>query len=1046
LLSPCLSLFAQERIITGKVTNQETTEALEGVTVSSKGTNKTSITDSRGEFTIKANRGDSILVFSHVGFADQQVRIGEKTLITIALIKSNKQLDDVVVIAYGTQKKSDVLGAVVTFNPKEVVDLPTANMSTALKGMISGVGISQTSGKPGATTTISIRGATTFASNGNTSPLFVIDGLVPIIASSGSVDPTGKTAFDALDPSQVESITFLKDAAATIYGARGANGVVLVTTKRGKPGKPRLSYSGSYSTESPSKVPDMISGYDQALLLNNWVQNYKPSAVVPTEVYTPAELDSIKAHNYNWFTAIWKPASIERHTLTISGGSDKLTFFAGGNYYSEKGNLNNVTAKSYGLRLGMNAKIANGLTADMTLGIDNAFSNRPAPKGTTTSEQSDQLNATVGGLLSVPGWVPTYYQGNPVYYAPLAWSPDALNNSGSYNNDRTQTLALNASLNYMVPAIKGLVLRAQYGRNTYTDFSKQYYVSYLLDDYVKSGVHTNIASGTNKATGTQNVIWTPTINTVQTIKNGNSLSEIWNNSANWQATEGVGYTNQFGQHNINVLLLAEQSQTTADYLTSTDNTQVVPGVDQIFGFSADPTQWGLAGQSSSTGRVSYMGRLTYSYKNKYLLEGAFRDDASPNFPYAKQWGFFPSVSVGWKVSEENFFRDNVHFINDLKLRYNMGLTGNDAVSAFSFLKRYTTTSYGYLFGSTVTNGLQSSVIPNADITWERALFKDLGIDGTFLNRKFNFTIDGWYKHQFDMLETPNTTVPNTFGGSIADQNHGILNSWGLETSVGYNAAISSSFHVFATVNFGMSDNKVINKYYNLGTDTGYKYPIGKRSDQGITAMEATGIVRTQADVNAFYAKNPGWTINGDSLRVGDLNYKDIDGDGKITSNDVTQIVARAASRFGASFTVGFTWKTFRFSTNLSLSAGGYTVWKKLDIAPPTKDVRSLDMWKNSYTAANPDAPLPAIYSPLVNQASSYWLHSATSLYVNNMQLSYSLPADMVTRLKMPECRIYITGFNLWNIINPTPFKDSRANTAQDYPILRTFTFGLNVTL
>ncbi len=373
LLSPCLSLFAQERIITGKVTNQETTEALEGVTVASKGTNKTSITDSRGEFTIKANRNDSVLVFTHVGFADMQVKIGDKTVITVAMLKSNKQLDDVVVVAYGTQKKSDVLGAVVTFNPKDVVDLPTANLSTALKGMVQGVGITQTSGKPGATTTVNIRGATTFATNGSTSPLFVIDGLVPIIASSGSVDPTGKTAFDALDPSQIESITFLKDAAATIYGARGANGVVLVTTKRGKPGKPRLSYSGSYSTETPSKVPPMISGYDQAVLLNNWVQNYKPSAPVAADVYTPQELDSLKAHNYNWFTAIWKPASIQRHTITLSGGSDRLTFFVGGNYYSEKGNLNNVTAKSYGIRLGSTAKIVDGMTVDLTLGLDNGF-------------------------------------------------------------------------------------------------------------------------------------------------------------------------------------------------------------------------------------------------------------------------------------------------------------------------------------------------------------------------------------------------------------------------------------------------------------------------------------------------------------------------------------------------------------------------------------------------------------------------------------------------------------------------------------------------
>jgi TonB-linked SusC/RagA family outer membrane protein len=1054
----CTQIWAQSRKVTGTVLDNETKKPLVGVTVGVKGSDRNVLTDAEGKFTISVPSDQTVLKFTYIGFAYTEFVVGKKVDFNISLSKSNESLDDVVVVGYGTQKKVNVLGAVSTFNPKEVADIPAANLSTALMGQIAGVGVSQTSGKPGATTNISIRSAQTFASGGSTSPLFVIDGLVPIIAASGSVDPTGKTAFDNLDASQVETITVLKDAEAAIYGARGANGVILVTTKRGKSGKPVISYSGSYTTENATKIPEMIDGYSQALLLNNWVQNYytNPTAAQQTAItantYTQSELDTIKANNTNnnWFNQIWKPANNQRHTLSVSGGSDRLTYFAGGNYYDETGNLPAVTATKYGLRVGMNAKITPNLTADLTIGMDYSNSNRPSPKGLTgtfNTEQADQLNGTVGGLLSVPGWVPYNINGNPVYYAPLGgYSPQALYNSGNYSRDNSNSVSINASLNYVVPAVKGLSFKVQYGRNTYNDFSKQYYPSYTINQYVVNGTHLNGASGTNIATGTQNVLYTNTVNTLQTFKDGNQLSEFNSVSNNWQLSEGINYNRKFGDHSLAISLYSEQAQTTGDYNTATISTQVIPGIDQFYGFSSDPTNYIISGTSNSTGRVSYLGRLSYSFKDRYLVEGVFRDDASPNFSPSRQWGFFPTVAVGWKISEENFFKKNVNFINDLKVRFNYGLVGNDAVSAFSFLNRYTATSYGYLFGNTLTNGLQYTSLPNPDITWEKSLQKDLGIDGTFGHRRFNFSIDAWYRHQYDMLESPTATVPNTFGIALAAVNHGVLNAKGIEASIGINMPIGKNFTFFANINFGASTNKVIQRYYNAGTDTGYKNPIGKRTDLGITGYKATDIVRTQSDVNDFYKSHPGWKINGDSLRVGDLNYVDVNGDGVIDANDQTQIATRSGSLFGSSFNFGFSWKGLTFRTGISLSVGGNIVYSKLDIGPPTKDAASLAMWKNSYTAANPNAALPAIYSPLVNQGSTYWMHNATSMYINNMQLSYALPSAFITKYKLPTMRFYVTGFNLWTLINPTPYKDPRSANEQNYAILRNFTFGANITL
>ncbi|TDX01378.1 SusC/RagA family TonB-linked outer membrane protein [Dinghuibacter silviterrae] len=1053
LLTCSGALWAQDRTVSGNVINQDTHEPLAAATVTIKGTHRTVVTDAKGFFLFNLpaslKKENVTLQFSHVGYNAKELNVNTADVLIVTMEVNNKTMNDVVVVGYGTQKRANVLGSIATIQGKELEDLPAANLSTALMNTIPGVGVSQTSGKPGATTNLTIRGATTFASGGNTSPLYVIDGLVPLLSASGNIDPTGKTSFDNLDPSEIESISFLKDASATIFGARGANGVVIVTTKRGRSGKPVLSYSGSVSMEDASKLPKMIDPYNQALLLNNWVENYKPSSLVPTEVYTQAELDTIQSHNYDWLRNEWKKGYIQKHALNISGGNDRITFFAGGNYYSEDGNLPGVTDNKYGFQIGATAKLFTGLTADFTANVNTAISNRPAPKGTSSSEQADQMNVTVGTLESVPGWVPEYINGTPVYYQPINWHPAALASSGSYNKDNQDANAVNIGLTYQVPVIKGLTVRALYGRNTFNDFSKQYYVPYVLDVFNTDGVHTNKTSGgANIPTSTQNVIYTDQVSGTKTIANGNSLNEFYSKSTNWQASEQIQYANIFGEHSIDVLLGTEQSQLTGDYLQTGMQTQLIPGYDQYFAYSGNQTGWSLAGQSTSTGRVSYFGRLNYAYKDRYLLQAAFRDDASPNFPTYAQWGFFPSVSGGWKISQERWFSDNVHFLNDLKIRLNVGLTGNDATSSFGYVTRYTATgnNYGYLFGNTLANGLQTTQVPNSQITWERALFKDLGFDGSLWNYRFNFAMDFWYKHQYDMLETPTATVPTTFGGTIANENHGILNSWGMELQLNYTQNLSRDWKVFATVNFGISDNRVIQKYYSAGTDTGYKYPIGKREDLGISGYESTGIVRTQDQVNAWYAKHPGWTINGDSLRVGDLNYVDLDGDGKITSNDQTQIAKRSGNIFGMGFNLGAQWRDFRISTNIALGVGGKTLPNKVDIAPPTKDARGLAMWSNSYTAANPNASLPAIYAPFVNQGSTYWLRSATQMYVQNLQMSWAAPSSFVNRYHLPGFRVYLTGFNLWNIINPTPYKDVRSNEITDYPILRTWTFGVNMTL
>ncbi len=1054
-------LYAQQRkSVSGNVFHQDTHEPLPATTVTLKGTSKTVLTDSKGYFSIAVpdSISDPVLTFSHVGFASHELRVGTTNtgLLTVNMAVNNKQMDDVIVVGYGTQKRSNVLGSVAVVQGKALEDIPAINMSTSLINTVPGVGVSQSSGKPGSTTTITIRNATTLATGGSTSPLYVIDGLVPIVTNGFGVDPSGKQAFDLLDPSEIESITFLKDASASIYGARGANGVILVTTKRGRVGKPKVGYSGSYIYENASKVPKMIDAYNQVLLLNNWEQNYAPNNVIATDVYTPTELAYVKSHNStnSWFNRSWSPGYATRHNVNVSGGSDRITMFAGANYYNEIGNLPNDTHKKYGIQIGSNAKVTDDLTVDFTMSYDVGYNNQPVPKGITTTDQADQENGYVGSLLTTPGFVPETIGGLPVYYSPTKFNPIAFQNSGSYEKDNTETFAINLAVNYKVPFIKGLSVRGQYGRNTYNDLSKQWFVPYNAYNFYSPGAHLNKSAGSaGVPTSTQNVIFTDSVTSTTHVTNSDQLAENYMNSKNWQATEGIQYANVFGKHSIDLSLFAEQEQTLGTYLITYRQTQVIPGIDQYYAYSNTTSNWYDNTDNTSTGRASYLGRLSYNYDNRYMMQAVFRDDASPNFPVEHQWGFFPSVSVGWLASNESWWQDHFSGINDFKVRLNVGLTGNDNTSAFTWSRVYTSSQpAGYLFGSTGqygANGLGTSTVPNPLITWERSLIKDLGFDGTFGQRKFHFTVDLWYRHQYDMLDPPTTSVPNTVGATFANQNYGIENAWGDEFQFGYNAHINKDWSVFGTVNFGFSiagNNKIIRQYYNSGTDTGYKYPIGKSTDLGITGYKSLGIVRTQDQVNAWYAKHPGWKINGDSLRVGDLNYQDVNGDGVIDGNDVTQIARHTNAIFNIGYILGAQWKSFRISTNIAMAVGGKRVWSKVDVSPPTKDLAGLAMWKNSYTAANPNAPLPAIYAPFANQASTFWLRSSTYLYVNNLQLSYSLPSAFLSRYKIPDARLYLTGMNLWSIINPTPYRDPRSSEITDYPIMRTWTFGLNVNL
>jgi len=1033
-----LITMAQEQTVTGKVTDKEG-KPLTGVTVKVKNNTTMTTTDENGVFSIKVPSAESIISFTYVGFGVSEMKAGSGTPLSISLSAVESKMDEVVVVGYGAKKRANVLGAVGTMNPKEVEDIPFVNLSTALVNKVPGVSVSQSSGKPGASTTLRIRNPVTFGTSGSAEPLYVIDGIA-------YNNPEGKEFFDNLDATMVESISFLKDAAASVYGSRGANGVVLVTTKKGKPGKPKVTYTGSYGISSAPNIPQTLTAYEHAIALNNKYAA-RPAWKNAGLMYTQQELDYLQTHNYDWMEEVWQDAHLQRHAINVSGGSDKITFFGGANYLKETGNLQDLYATRYGFRIGATAKITDDLNVDISFANDNAIQDRPTPKGISAfagqnSDQNDQMNATIGALMLIPKWVPLYIDGQPVFTTAPGWHPMEVQNTNTYARTNSRGQNITASLNYKIPFVDGLSFRVSYGHNSRNTLGKEYYVSYNLYDFQRENYSTLTTTGVTK----QAVIFTnkpTTTNPVRNIRNGNSLRNASDLAKSYQFNQSINYKKSLGKHDIDVLLLAEQSESEAESFFANVEGQVIPGVDEFWGFTLDRNFYDHASSRSEIGRASYLGRLNYAFNDKYLLEASFRADASPNFPADSRWGYFPSVAVGWKISEEDFFK-SIGFINSLKIRFQIGATGSDAVRNYQYLERYTQTT-GYLFGNTLTNGLNPNAIPNESITWEKALYKNLGFDGSFFNRRFNFSLDLFHRHNKDMLEAPTNTVPSTFGGAIADRNYAEMKTWGIEGSLGYEKTFGKDFGLSVQVNLGYTDNKVIKRYFGPN-DTAWKNPIGVRTDRGIEGYIATGIVRSQADVDAWYAKHPGWTIDGDSLRVGYLNFQDLNGDNRITDLDRTRIADRSGSIWGAGFNIGLSWKGLRLSVNTSLSVGGTRVYDNSARRPPTENQGGLAFWNDTWSESNPDARYPVINSPLLSETSTFWIVNGTTMRINNAQLSYTLSGKLKERYRIPDLRLFVTGTNLGSIINHQNYKDVGQNVAVDYPVLRTITFGANISL
>lgn len=1090
-LTCAVPAMAQNKVVQGTVLD-DLGEPVIGATVKVAGTKTAVITDMDGNYKLSVPKGGKVTV-SYIGFKDATTNGG-----TIKLIADDKTLQEVVVVGYGTQKKAHLTGSVANIPTDDIQDLANGGLASSLGGLVNGLSVSGGDSRPGENARIMIRDTNSLGEVGSTAqqPLFVIDGYIyPNDVKVGNVTQNlGAEAFNNLDASEVESISVLKDASAAVYGARAANGVILVTTKKGKLGSPRISYSGSFGLADEVSRPKMLNAYQYGRLYNavTAADPTNTSLNKTTSLFQADELEAMKSLNYDLLDKYWDTAFQQKHSVNVSGATDKVNYFAGISYYKQDGNLGKLDYDRWNYRAGVDVKVSKWLGANLTVSGDYGTKNRPLVKvGGSGSEKDYNL------LLTRPTYMPESVNGYDILaYGPSNTQKDqsqgynfaTLQNNGDYQKNMNSNLNISGSVNYdfgWSNILKGLKLRFTYSKSINTDKSNQYgsmFTLYKMDKRYGSGNHLYTPTSGDEA----DFNYLDASNfTPNKTNNGDMLYRNMVRTDNYQMNFTVQYQRDFGQHHLGGLFSIEKSEAESEYLEGQRNSPYEFTTGQYNSATGDRT---TVFTRSESGTLSYIGRINYAYANKYLFEALVRSDASTKFAPKNYWGTFPAFSAGWVISEENWFRNKVKGIDFLKLRASWGMTGRDNTTAWQWKRLYAQdANRGTVFGEGTGNPSGNRITinknisaVNADVHWDKDYKTNVGIDAQFLNNRLAVTFDYYYEKNRKMLMNLSQSKPTTIGTQSAATNVGEMDSWGGELSVTWKDKIGKDFKYSIGVNTGWSDNKVLNM--DWVTDYIYRQITpGHRTDVGLWGMQCIGMFRTFQDIEEYFEKYNITSYMGmtkDQVRPGMLMYKDVRGaydeatgtyagpDGVVDEkNDLIKMGDRSSNIYGFTMNLKADWKGISLSAQLGASWGGYTTLPGAALKP-TGSLEYCNMpsfwnpdnmysYQNVYDDAgnllvkeNREAYYPNLKYTSVNAvASTFWRVSNARVALNRMTLAYTLPKSWLGNIGINGCRINITGQNLINFYNPYPdnFMNPMAGSYGSYPNLRKWTVGVNLS-
>ncbi|MXV15195.1 SusC/RagA family TonB-linked outer membrane protein [Hufsiella ginkgonis] len=1064
LLFACSMGYAQERAVTGKAVDKADGSPMIGLIVSVKGRPSNVSTNGNGEFSIRVTPSDSVLVFSYIGYIRQQVKIGDRSSIIVTMEPDTKSLDEVVVVGYGTQKRETLTGSIATLTTKDIEDLPVSNIGAALAGRLLGVGVSGGTQRPGSTATITVRNPNTFLSKdgGTTSPLFVIDDVIQV-TSQGAPD---NTLFNSLDISEIESLSVLKDAAAAIYGSRAANGVIVVRTKRGKDGKPRISYNGSYAVNDEAFRTKMLSAADFARyynIMNGPNGRAATNSVTNDNVFTAEEIAAFENTDHNWLDDAWKASHNMHHGLSVSGGANKATYFANASYYTQDGNMGALEFSRWNFRGGADVEPINNLKVGLQLSGNFTDQARTFNKIGSETLENDYVN-----LLTTPRYIPEYINGVPVKIpgtnAFAGYHFFEIERLGNIQSNDDRVFTVNVSAEYKLPWVKGLGFRLQYATNFANNNGGQVGTTYTLTKFTGTGTNIHILDDNAVPIAT-----TPT----SSYSNGDRLYYSQTRQKRDQTNFFVTYERSFGKHSVSALATVEKSEAEA-YGTTVLKEKPLQGTNGMFNTAFGAIDGTTTGNESGT--LGYIGRANYNYSSKYLAEFLFRSDASTKFAPDNYWGRFYSGSVGWVVSEESFF--TTHVLDYLKVRYSLGKLGNDQTKAWLWRQRYTPqegkglvlpgTGGNNNTNTATTTGYKMEASPNPDATWSDELKHNLGFDMRFLNNRLSATLEGYYNKATNILIEPIGSVPATVGGSIASTNFGAANFYGYEIGLGWNAKAGKDVNYGINLNFNWGDNKVIKMNY---TDISQLQPwsphYGESSDNGKWGYDVLGMFKNQEEIDAYVAEYKITQVHGNTigssykLTPGQLYYRDIRGkmnadgtfaapDGIIDENDQVQLAKKAVNHYGFGIVLRAGWKGLSFDAAITGSFGGFAEMDarnkmETNISNAYSSVPAY--WANIYDPVlNPSGtlPNPNWSNVSLDKTSKFWQVSAFRMGFRNANLNYSLPKKLVQRAGISNARVSLTALNPVILYNPYDYRDPDAGW-NTYPNLRTISLGLNAT-
>ncbi|MFZ4261529.1 SusC/RagA family TonB-linked outer membrane protein [Sphingobacterium sp. HJSM2_6] len=1015
-----LLIEKQQHQVTGQVKTAE--GPLSGVTITSKqNPNNATSTNQSGNYNLTISANDTLIITS-VGFKPQEIAVQGRKVINIELQTSEETFEEIVVVGYGTQKKANLTGAVSTIQASEIQTTTHTSLAQKIQGKIPGLQIRQNTGGPGDfDAMINIRG---FGS-----PLYVIDGIVR----------DGGNEFQRLNPEDIESISVLKDASAAIYGVNAANGVIIVTTKKGKSGRAQFQYNAVLGMQSPTDMPAVATAAQWMEVRNDANVNVGLPPFISKEELAKYQAGAPGYESTNWYKETMKPwAGQQQHTISAQGGNESINYFSSFGFVNDKGLLRSdaINYDRYTFRTNLTAKLTEHLTAGVEL----------AGRYDRKDGAGFSIFEIIRGTISALPMNKPYLNGNPGYPTHItdgqSSNPVAISdpNISGYTQDVNKQFQSSVNLTYKVPFVEGLQLKGVAAFDGNNFLAKNLSKSYKLYSYDAT-----------------NDVYNPAV-----LRHPTSLYNGYNDMNRVNIQLQANYNRLFNEkHNLGGTLVYEQrhgwnrsSGLSREFQFFT-NDQIDLG---------DQNNQRTSGMESQWGNRSVIGRVTYDYLGKYLFEAAARYDGSYRYHPDRKWGLFPVVSAGWRVSEEKFFKENIDFISNLKFRASYGMIGQDAGNPFQYVPGFSTSGGGgYEFSNgTYVSGVAAPGIVNEQLTWFESKIADVGMDLSLLDGKFNLEFDIYQRDRTGLLAVRNISLPNTFGGSLPEENLNSDRVRGMEFGVGYTQQFGEfKLDIGGNFNFARTMNVYIERGPFTNSMDRWRGSNIERWNDVAWMYDKIGQFQTEDEI--LYAPIQNGDLGNSREMVGDYIYRDVNNDGVIDGNDVMPLAWGGTPKMFYGLTIGAKYKGFDFNMLWQGSAkysvrfthayaevmwggGNYPAyfndrWHQADPYDSTSE------WiPGEWPASRRISDMGAMYNE-----SSVWRRDASYLRLKSLELGYTINPELLKKAGIKGLRVYLNGYNLLTITDPfvkafDPEQiEGALNTGWVYPLSKSYNVGLNIS-